>query len=42
VTAGFIGRTTELALLDKRLARIAARGEVGAVASLNRSWQSCR
>jgi hypothetical protein len=27
VTVGFIGRTTELALLDKRLARIAARGE---------------
>jgi uncharacterized protein len=32
VTAGFIGRTTELALLDKRLARIAAQGEGGAIA----------
>jgi hypothetical protein len=27
VTIGFIGRTKELALLDKRLARIAAQGE---------------
>jgi hypothetical protein len=32
MVAGFIGRATELALLDKRLARVAAQGEGTAIA----------